>query len=136
MHRCKSLLEWLKLLRLTAFTQGCSEPRIPKGLSPDTAQAKGFQGPVVHSYEFRQRLPELLGAGESKASGNDDTILVVGGGKSAQEYVDTDTRYVTRTRLTIECFVQYIRLSSSTREARVYGVHDCRSDASLSLPTS
>lgn len=61
--------------------QGCSEPNIPEQLSAEKAKAVGFTGPVLHSTQFAARLDEVHRIGQK------DEVVVVGGGKSAQECV-------------------------------------------------
>ena len=67
--------------------QGCSEPWYPQSLTPAAARAAGFRGPVCHSFEFRAHIDEILAAVEPKTG----IAVVVGGGKSAQEYVVSDS---------------------------------------------
>lgn len=70
---------------LNDTTQGCSEPLVPKTLSPAAALAAGFVGPVAHSSEFRARLNTILASANSSSSAHPATVVVIGGGKSAQE---------------------------------------------------
>jgi cation diffusion facilitator CzcD-associated flavoprotein CzcO len=65
-------------------TQGSSHPNIPKAFSPS---AGTFDGIVVHSCEFRSRLDEFLAATASDSQGKPKHVVVIGGGKSAMEYV-------------------------------------------------
>ena len=68
------------------LSQGCSNPHYPEPLTPDAAKAQ-FSGPVLHSMHFRSRIDDLLTCtapvDSHKAPG--PPIIVVGGGKSAQE---------------------------------------------------
>lgn len=45
----------------------------------------GFRGPVVHSSEFRSRLDDVLKAVRPRSEENPGTVVVIGGGKSAQD---------------------------------------------------
>jgi lysine/ornithine N-monooxygenase len=63
--------------------QGASTPNIPKELSPQAEELVNFKVPVVHSSQFRSREEEVLDI--SRSSEDDATVVVVGGGKSAQE---------------------------------------------------
>jgi hypothetical protein len=72
--------------------QGCSEPSIPESLASTVHQ---FKGPVCHSSQFQSRRGDILAA--SDCSDELRNIVVIGGGKSAQEYVNlpkTLTRYL------------------------------------------
>jgi len=64
------------------FGQGCSEPSIPGNLSTEAAQKAGFDGLVIHSSEFAKHMDKIL---EDHKSNPDYSVVVVGGGKSAQE---------------------------------------------------
>jgi cation diffusion facilitator CzcD-associated flavoprotein CzcO len=63
------------------YSKGCSAPRVPHGLSPAVAKTANFGGLIIHSQEFAQNLDGIL---EQTANGP-KSIVVVGGGKSAQE---------------------------------------------------
>lgn len=70
--------------------QGCSNPSIPSCLSPHAANTAGFRGLVLHSSRFNQELPNILAAVKSTQEGSDigtGNIVIIGCGKSAQEYV-------------------------------------------------
>ncbi|KAJ7105492.1 FAD/NAD-P-binding domain-containing protein [Mycena crocata] len=62
-------------------TGGTSKPSIPEYLSSATAEKAHFQGHVIHSAHFAARLGETLEAGRKSSA----SIVVVGGGKSAQD---------------------------------------------------
>ena len=66
----------------TLFWQGCSEPSIPPSLSMEAAKRAGFLGPVIHSSEFSNHVDKML---ENHKSNPEYSVVVVGGGKSAQE---------------------------------------------------
>ncbi|KAJ7140329.1 FAD/NAD-P-binding domain-containing protein [Mycena crocata] len=72
----------LRFSKLVLCTGGTSKPRIPEYLSPATAQKAHFQGRVIHSAHFAARLGDILEAGLKSSSAS---IVVVGGGKSAQD---------------------------------------------------
>jgi dimethylaniline monooxygenase (N-oxide forming) len=71
--------------------KGCSNPKIPAEISQSAADRAGFRGIVLHFSHFAAHLDKILEAVKPVSSngGRDDgeTILVVGGGKSAQELV-------------------------------------------------
>ncbi|KAF8061622.1 FAD/NAD-P-binding domain-containing protein [Lyophyllum atratum] len=69
-------------------TGGCSSPNIPKHLSPATAERARFRGLVFHSANFRDHVDEVLEKVKPIApggNGDGDSIVVIGGGKSAQD---------------------------------------------------
>ena len=66
-----------------AYLQGCHSPSVPKYLSPSAAEAAGFQGLVVHSRDFAPNLENILARTNSESEPR--YVVVVGGGKSAQE---------------------------------------------------
>ena len=72
--------------RLTIYRQGCSEPHYPLGLSPKEARLSGFQGPVIHSCDYGARHQEVLDVVKPAFEGG-GAVVVIGGGKSASEYV-------------------------------------------------
>ncbi|KAJ7245011.1 hypothetical protein B0H12DRAFT_1235946 [Mycena haematopus] len=78
--KAKSSREVLEFSRIVLCTGGCHVPRIPENISMDAAKKSGFQGPVIHSRYFASRLDTIL-------EPNHKSIVIVGGGKSAQEQV-------------------------------------------------
>ncbi|KAF9476196.1 FAD/NAD(P)-binding domain-containing protein [Pholiota conissans] len=81
--------ESLNFNRVILCTGGCSNPKFPDELSPDTAGKYQFPGIVIHSSQFRSRLNDILskvGSRNLNETGTKEgTILVVGGGKSAMD---------------------------------------------------
>ncbi|CDO75211.1 hypothetical protein BN946_scf184794.g18 [Trametes cinnabarina] len=72
--------------RLVLCTGGSSNPRIPQALSPETAAAAGFKGLVFHTVDFARKLDELLAHAAAAESGPETpSVVVIGGGKSAQD---------------------------------------------------
>lgn len=72
--------------KIVLCTGACSQARVPPGLSQEDAAAHGFLGPVIHSSEFGPRREDILRAVKPASESPEDIVLVVGGGKSAQEY--------------------------------------------------
>ena len=61
-------------------------------LAPETAQKAGYRGLVFHTSKFAQHLDQILEAippsgKDDKLDGDEDMVVVVGCGKSAQEWV-------------------------------------------------
>lgn len=65
--------------------KGCSEPKIPENLSQQAANQAGFLGPVVHSIRFTEDMSMLMDAVKPLSEETPGHVLVIGGGKSAQE---------------------------------------------------
>lgn len=66
-----------------AMTQGMSNPFVPPNLEAGRSK---FRGPVIHSSVFNANIPKVLAATESSSErSTHGTVLVIGGGKSAQE---------------------------------------------------
>ncbi|KAF8994699.1 hypothetical protein BDQ17DRAFT_1401381 [Cyathus striatus] len=85
------LHEHLEFDKLVVCTGGCSAPRIPPSLSVTSMQRAGFRGLVLHSNEF-----------------DGGSIVVVGGGKSAQDissYLANEGRKVTVVFDTMDAFL-------------------------------
>ncbi|KAH7911143.1 hypothetical protein BJ138DRAFT_1086194 [Hygrophoropsis aurantiaca] len=66
-------------------TGGCSEPRIPANFSITGAASNEFKGPVVHASHFTAQLADILSRVRPISDANPGHIVVVGGGKSAQD---------------------------------------------------
>ena len=69
------------------MSQGASAPKTPENLSMKAAAAVGFRGMVFHSAEFGSTIADLLQAAPPAAS-EKPGVVIIGGGKSAQECVD------------------------------------------------
>lgn len=69
------------------LSQGCSRPRYPESLTPVAAKEAGFSGPVLHSMDFSSRIDDLLTCSTpvDSSANSGAPIIVIGGGKSAQE---------------------------------------------------
>lgn len=81
-----SVREILEFSRVVLCTGGCSTPQIPEALSLAAAQRAGFTGPVVHSKHFATHLAPILEAVPAFSPEKEPkTIVVIGGGKSAQD---------------------------------------------------
>ncbi|TFK94863.1 FAD/NAD-P-binding domain-containing protein [Polyporus arcularius HHB13444] len=85
--------------RVVLCTGGCSTAHIPAGLGTEAAASAGFAGMVFHSADFGARMGDLLEAVPSEAKDPEVApIVVVGGGKSAQDicaYLANEGRKVT-----------------------------------------
>ena len=92
--------------------QGCSTAHVPAELGTEAAASAGFTGLVFHSADFGARRSDFLEAVLPKAQAPDAApIVVVGGGKSAQEYV-RDCRDLFLFRALMPCvYIQYSRVS-------------------------
>ncbi|KAJ6471197.1 FAD/NAD-P-binding domain-containing protein [Mycena vulgaris] len=80
--------EILEFSRVVLCTGGCSTPKVPEALSPAAAIRAGFCGPVIHSKYFASQLDRILetippfSPNQKSAT---KSVVVVGGGKSAQD---------------------------------------------------
>ncbi|TFK38878.1 hypothetical protein BDQ12DRAFT_604602 [Crucibulum laeve] len=87
-HLKSGRAETLEFKRIVLCTGGCSNPKIPLALSPAAAERARFRGMTLHSSQLGTKLDEILST-VKPYSGTDDTtagaVLVVGGGKSAQD---------------------------------------------------
>ncbi|KAG7096524.1 hypothetical protein E1B28_003953 [Marasmius oreades] len=72
--------ESLTFDKIVLCTGGCSKPQIPDILLPSKARQLGFEGLIFHSSKFGDELEGLL-----KSSEDSGHIVIVGGGKSAQD---------------------------------------------------
>ncbi|KAJ7788555.1 FAD/NAD-P-binding domain-containing protein [Mycena olivaceomarginata] len=75
----------LRFSKIVLCTGGTSKPMIPDYLSSTTAQMAGFKGTVMHSAHFAKRLEGILSTIPPKFSETPRSVVVVGGGKSAQD---------------------------------------------------
>ena len=84
---------------------------MPAELGREAAVSAGFTGMVFHSADFGARRGDLLEAVLPEAQAPEAApIVVVGGGKSAQEYV-RDCRAVFLLRTLMVCvYIQYSRV--------------------------
>ncbi|KAJ3529431.1 hypothetical protein NM688_g7855 [Phlebia brevispora] len=86
----------LKYDKVVLCSGGCHVPHIPPALTPETAEMQQFRGPVVHSSELGSRADAILDAVKPSTEDRDcGTVLIVGGGKSAQ---DAAVFFATRNR--------------------------------------
>lgn len=71
--------------------QGCDVPKLPASFHAGAALAAGFKGLVFHSVDLGPKLQDLIASvppqdlGEGPMSSVRSSIVVIGGGKSAQE---------------------------------------------------
>lgn len=109
--------------RIVLCTGGCSEPFIPESLSPDAAVKASFRGLVCHSAEFARHLDQIL---EDHKAIPDYSVLVVGGGKSAQDMSALLTRHGVKVTIVFEktdAFLAYpIELPAILRRSRFLSI--------------
>ncbi|KDQ09323.1 hypothetical protein BOTBODRAFT_148267 [Botryobasidium botryosum FD-172 SS1] len=77
--------ESLECDKLVLCTGGCSRPHIPPNLSPKAAEARGFKGPVIHSSTLGTTAQRVLSSTKPASESKSGTVVVAGGGKSAQD---------------------------------------------------
>ncbi|KAF5315243.1 hypothetical protein D9619_007506 [Psilocybe cf. subviscida] len=87
----------LTFSRIILASGGCSNPKVPTALSQASANQVGFGGLICHSSQFASQLenilslvPATLGIKEAKTKSTEGKegstdILIIGGGKSAQD---------------------------------------------------
>ncbi|KAF8917111.1 FAD/NAD-P-binding domain-containing protein [Mucidula mucida] len=61
--------------RVVLCTGGCHAPRIPRQFDKEAAKSAGFQGPVVHSSDFRMRLDDVLSAVRPVTDDNPGSVV-------------------------------------------------------------
>ncbi|KAI0312356.1 FAD/NAD-P-binding domain-containing protein [Amylostereum chailletii] len=87
--------------KIVVCTGGASKPKVPESLGPSAANAARFNGLVLHSAAFAERLDDLLTATKPTIrDGKEDpaSVVIAGGGKSAQDiaaYLANEGRKVT-----------------------------------------
>ncbi|KAJ7476126.1 FAD/NAD-P-binding domain-containing protein [Mycena latifolia] len=98
-NRQTGVSDTLKFAKVVLCTGGTSKPMIPDYLSPKAATEAHFAGPVIHSAHFGAQRQNILSAIPPKeAQEGPKSIVVVGGGKSAQDicaYLTNEGREVT-----------------------------------------
>ncbi|KIJ54017.1 hypothetical protein M422DRAFT_201119 [Sphaerobolus stellatus SS14] len=93
--------ETLRYSKIILCTGGCSEPYIHPSLSPGAALKAKFTGPVFHSSQFGSHTDSIMQQikeAENLQDENADSVVIVGGGKSAQDisaYLASKGRKVT-----------------------------------------
>ncbi|KAI0044474.1 FAD/NAD-P-binding domain-containing protein [Auriscalpium vulgare] len=134
------LSETLRYARIVLCTGGCSNPRIPDALSPAAAQAAHFHGPVMHSRDFKHHIEELVPSRKSLESVSDDEtgqIVVVGGGRSAQDisaYLANRGRKVTMVFRTADAFLATAKpLPKCIRKSRFVSAFSPHSELNTGL---
>ncbi|PIL37555.1 hypothetical protein GSI_01249 [Ganoderma sinense ZZ0214-1] len=114
--------------RVVLCTGGQSSPKFPPNLSLDAASTAGFKGLVFHSFDFGHRLSDLVVSVppidlSSRDAGNTPSVVVVGGGKSAQDvasYLANEGRKVTLVCLNFDAFLAYSKpLPDWVRKSRL-----------------
>jgi hypothetical protein len=76
----------------------------------------GFSGLVVHSTQFKVRLDDIMRAVKPLSDTEPGTIVVVGGGKSAQESAFYSVSFFPTPRLMSDSFISVLR--------RTYAIKD------------
>ncbi|KAJ7890291.1 FAD/NAD-P-binding domain-containing protein [Mycena leptocephala] len=71
--------------KIVLCTGGTSKPMIPEYLSLSVAEKINFRAPIIHSAHFGARLGEILSKVPPTSAEIPGRIVVVGGGKSAQD---------------------------------------------------
>ncbi|KAF8839448.1 FAD/NAD(P)-binding domain-containing protein [Paxillus ammoniavirescens] len=115
--------EVLSYARIVLCTGGCSQPLVPEALSAKSALQVGFRGPVAHSSEFASHVDQIL----TDAKINPDySVIVVGGGKSAQDISSHLARQGVKVTVVFEkadAILAYpIQLPECIRKSRCLGV--------------
>lgn len=76
------------LFRIISF-KGCSTPNVPKKLCASAARLACFNGPVIHAMDFQSQLEQILSkihpVPSKRGHDKSESIVIVGGSKSAQE---------------------------------------------------
>ncbi|KAF9035558.1 hypothetical protein BJ165DRAFT_1533546 [Panaeolus papilionaceus] len=79
----------LNFSKIVLATGGCSNPKVPQALSPEAAERSGYKGMVIHTSQLASKLHDILEVVKPSKRDSDaedeDTVLVIGGGKSAQD---------------------------------------------------
>ncbi|KAH7883153.1 FAD/NAD-P-binding domain-containing protein [Phlebopus sp. FC_14] len=118
-----STREILSYARIVLCTGGCSQPLIPNSLSATSAADAGFCGPVAHSSEFATYVDQILSGGKLNS---DYSVVVVGGGKSAQDissYLARQGVNVTVVFEKADAILAYpIQLPECIRKSRCLGI--------------
>ncbi|KAG6810296.1 hypothetical protein H0H92_012520 [Tricholoma furcatifolium] len=83
-HSENAVPEELVFSRIVLCTGGCSNPNIPPHLSPVAATSAGFQGLAFHSSKLRDHSEDVFRRTQT-ALPKETSIVIVGGGKSAQD---------------------------------------------------
>ncbi|KAL4071251.1 hypothetical protein V8B97DRAFT_1871036 [Scleroderma yunnanense] len=113
----------LTYARIVLCTGGCSEPSIPGSLSAEAAKRAGFLGPVIHSSEFANHVDRIL---EDHKVNPDYSVVVVGGGKSAQDISALLARLGVKVTIVFErldAFLAYpVQLPDSIRKSRFLAI--------------
>ncbi|KAJ7151674.1 FAD/NAD-P-binding domain-containing protein [Mycena filopes] len=96
---CKTgRLETLHFAKVVLCTGGTSKALIPDYRSSTAAQKVNFEKPIIHSAHFRSHLDEILNTIPPKSAESSRSIVIIGGGKSAQDisaYLANEGREVT-----------------------------------------
>ncbi|KAJ7643962.1 FAD/NAD-P-binding domain-containing protein [Roridomyces roridus] len=115
--------ETMEFSRVVLCTGGCSTPKVPAAFAPSAAANAGFRGPVIHSKNFASELDTILAAIPPASS---KTIVIIGGGKSAQDmaaYLANKGRKVTIVFETADAFIASpIPLPAFIRKSRLLAI--------------
>ncbi|KAM5542339.1 hypothetical protein V8D89_003798 [Ganoderma adspersum] len=112
--------------RVVLCTGGQSSPKFPPDLNPDAAIAAGFRGMVFHSFDFGSKLGDLVASvppADPSLHHKTASVVVVGGGKSAQDvasYLANEGRKVTLVCPNFDAFLAYSKpLPDWVRKSRL-----------------
>ncbi|OJT15471.1 hypothetical protein TRAPUB_7342 [Trametes pubescens] len=104
-------------------------PKVPEILGPEAALAAHFTGPVMHTADFAAKVDELLSsvpAAQPDPSLDEPSVVVVGGGKSAQDvcaFLANEGRKVTLICHNLDAILAYpVPLPAALRNSRFLAV--------------
>ncbi|KAE9387177.1 FAD/NAD-P-binding domain-containing protein [Gymnopus androsaceus JB14] len=105
----------LKFDKVVLCTGGCSEPYIPEELSLASANSASFKGPIFHSSQFPSRLAKLQAEGKDESTFGD--VVIVGGGKSAQDMAAYLANKATKVSVVFETADAFLAVTSPLPDA-------------------
>ncbi|KAL1940036.1 hypothetical protein VTO73DRAFT_9371 [Trametes versicolor] len=123
-------VETRECVRIVLCTGGCSVPKVPDILGPEAALAAQFTGPVIHTADFAAQVDALLSSAPAAQQGDPapdaPSVVVVGGGKSAQDvcaFLANEGRKVTLVCHNLDAILAYpVPLPAALRNSRFLAV--------------